>query len=118
MSNAEVIAVARTFLPPRSVEQLSQIPRALILLLPSFLHTYPSSDPYIQTPHGLYFFFTRVVGPYGRLLNKAFPSRAINPSDILASTRECMVLHVGNFLKYLVLYSFRYVSRNLLTFRM
>ncbi|KAJ7622783.1 hypothetical protein DFH06DRAFT_1143115 [Mycena polygramma] len=44
--------------------------------------------------------------PYARVINKGFPSRSSQPVDISPETRDFMLPHVGNLLKYLVRRSF------------
>ncbi|KAJ7813080.1 hypothetical protein B0H13DRAFT_1925768 [Mycena leptocephala] len=56
---------------------------------------------YIDHARGVYDFFVEVVGPYGRLLNKAFPSCANTSADVSLEAKEFLIPHVGNFLSYL-----------------
>jgi hypothetical protein len=46
------------------------------------------------------------VGPYARLINKGFPSRAACSADVPDSTKVFMLLHVANLLRFLVRYYF------------
>jgi hypothetical protein len=57
-------------------------------------------------PDGLLRYFVEVVGPYARLINKGFPSRAACSADVPDSTKVFMLLHVANLLRFLVHYCF------------
>jgi hypothetical protein len=102
MSVLELASATRSFLPPRTVKELSSIPLSLRLLLPPYLSRKADNDLYTDHARGVYDFFVEVVGPYGRLLNKAFPSCASSASDVSSEAKEFLTPHVGNFLSYLV----------------
>jgi hypothetical protein len=57
-------------------------------------------------PDGLLRYFVEVVGPYARLINKGFPSRAACSADVPDSTKVFMLTHVANLLRFLVRYYF------------
>ncbi|KAJ7825536.1 hypothetical protein B0H13DRAFT_1918599 [Mycena leptocephala] len=72
---------------PRTVSQLCEVPTALRLLLPPFLLRLPDLNFYGGEPDGLLRYFVEVVGPYARLINKGFPSRAACSADVPDSTK-------------------------------
>ena len=88
--------------PPRSVDALAVVPPALHTYLNRYLVNLPDSRKYSAEYDGLLRYFVEIVGPLGRLINKAFPSRAAFPTDILSATRDFIIPHVGNLLRYLV----------------
>ncbi|KAJ7606488.1 hypothetical protein DFH06DRAFT_1149954 [Mycena polygramma] len=100
MADAELDAV-RTFLPPRTVHELAQIPASLQILLPPYLLRVPLISAFTHPSYGVRAYFFDVVGPYARVINKGFPSRSSQPVDISPETRDFMLPHVGNLLKYL-----------------
>jgi hypothetical protein len=57
-------------------------------------------------PDGLLRYFVEVVGPYARLINKGFPSRAACSADVPDSTKVFMLPHIANLLRFLVRYCF------------
>ena len=89
-------------LPPRSVDELVQIPHALKTVLPGFIRTTPDLSKFWDYDDPVLQYFVDVVAPYGRILNKAFPSAAMFPADVLPSSKEYLVPHVFNFLRFLV----------------
>ncbi|KAJ6447941.1 hypothetical protein C8R47DRAFT_1085133 [Mycena vitilis] len=91
----------RTFLPPRTVHELAQIPASLQILLPPYLLRVPLISAFTHPSYGVRAYFFDVVGPYARVINKGFPSRSSQPVDISPETRDFMLPHVGNLLKYL-----------------
>ncbi|KAJ6457212.1 hypothetical protein C8R45DRAFT_943184 [Mycena sanguinolenta] len=89
------------FPPPRSTEELSSIPEALKLVLPAFFAWMPDLDDFHKRCDPVLDYFVLVAGPYAHLLNKAFPSMVLFPSDLPSESREYLLPHVFNFLRFL-----------------
>ncbi|KAJ6592942.1 hypothetical protein B0H19DRAFT_1055603 [Mycena capillaripes] len=86
---------------PRSVSKLSEVPPALRVVLSGYLLHLPDLQRYAHHPEGLLRFFVEVAAPYARLINRAFPLRALNHRQVPESSKEFLSPQVANFLRFL-----------------
>lgn len=87
---------------PRTTEELTCIPEALQLLLGPYRSLLPDPRLYGEDRHGLLRYFEEVVGPYAKLIDKGFPTRAMVKHQMRPESVEFLTPHVGELLRFLV----------------
>ncbi|KAJ7775212.1 hypothetical protein B0H16DRAFT_1713637 [Mycena metata] len=86
---------------PRTTEELTRIPEALQLLLGPYRSLLPDPRLYGEDRHGLLRYFEEVVGPYTKLIDKGFPTRAMVKHQMRLESVEFLTPHVGELLRFL-----------------
>ncbi|KAJ7702003.1 hypothetical protein B0H16DRAFT_1748369 [Mycena metata] len=86
---------------PRTTEELTHIPEALQLLLGLYCSLLPDPRLYGEDRHGPLRYFEEVVGPYAKLIDKGFPTRAMVKHQMRPESVEFLTPHVGELLRFL-----------------
>lgn len=102
MDLSTIVEVNEQASGPRTVEELSRIPEALQLILAPFQQSLPDTRLYGEDKHGLLRYFEEVVGPYAQLIDKGFPTSALELHQIRADSIQFLKPHVGELLRFLV----------------
>jgi hypothetical protein len=102
MDLPDITEVNDLSVPPRTVEALSRVPESLELMLLPYRLSLPDLREYGEDTHGLLRFFEEIAGPYAQLINKAFPTGALQRHELRAETIAVVTPHVGELLRHLV----------------